>query len=199
MKLNKKGQLGLDTVKVVMITFMVMAVIAVAIILATSAVRDVADKTNTLTGESKNTTVNLTDSRALTEVTLKRNALIRLSTVIVTNVTTNAHIPTTNYTITSTGYISPKDLFTQSGVNATNVNVSFTYDYPNPQQTAIVDNVSSGVTGFFSNTGTIFAILVAVVIILAIAIIIAVVSRFGSGGGLGGSRKEYGSGTLMGV
>lgn len=50
------------------------------------------------------------------------------------------------------------------------------------QTTNIVSNISEATADFFSNTGTIFSILVVVVIILAIAIIIAVVSRFGGGG-----------------
>ena len=49
------------------------------------------------------------------------------------------------------------------------------------QTTYIVSNISSAITDFFTNTGTILSILVVVVIILAIAIIIAVVSRFGGG------------------
>lgn len=51
---------------------------------------------------------------------------------------------------------------------------------------SIISNVSSGLTSFFSSTGTIFSILVVVVIILAITIIIVAVGRFGGGarGGL---------------
>ena len=48
--------------------------------------------------------------------------------------------------------------------------------------TNIVNNITGALTDFFSNTGTIFSILIVVVIILAIAIIIAVISRFGGGG-----------------
>jgi hypothetical protein len=44
---------------------------------------------------------------------------------------------------------------------------------------AIIGNVSSGLTTFFSSTGTIFSILIVVVIILAISIIIWAVGRFG--------------------
>ena len=98
---NKRGQLGLETVKSVMITFLVIAVIGVSVVLALVSLRD-------------------------------------------------ANI----FTSGSTEY------------NQTN---------------NVISNVTSATTGFFSNTGTIFAILVVVVIILAISIIIAVVSRFGGG------------------
>ena len=47
----------------------------------------------------------------------------------------------------------------------------------------IVNNVTTGLTEFFAETGTIMSILIVVVIILAIAIIIAVVTRFGGRGG----------------
>jgi len=98
---SRKAQLGLGTVKEVMITFLIISVIAVAIILALSSLKN-------------------------------------------------------------------------SGI--------FTSGSEEYNQTAnIISNVSTGTSGFFSNTGTIFSILVVVVIILAIAIIIAVVSRFGGG------------------
>ena len=96
---NKKAVLGLDTVKAVMITFLILAVIGVSVILAT---------------------VSLRDSNIFTSGSTEQN-----------------------------------------------------------QTTYIVNNISSGLVSFFSNTGTIFAILVVVVIILAISIIIAAVSRFG--------------------
>tara|TARA_R110000751_G_scaffold294774_1_gene402824 strand:- start:332 stop:676 length:345 start_codon:yes stop_codon:yes gene_type:complete len=105
LKMDKKGQLGLDTVKSVMISFLVLAVISIAVVLALVSLRD----SNIFSGD-----------------------------------------PTT-----------------EAAVNDT------------------IANVTSGVTDFFNDTGTIFSILIVVVIILAISIIIGVVSRF-SGGGRGG-------------
>ena len=116
--MNKKGVLGLETVKAVMITFLVLAVIGVAVTLALVSLRD-------------------------------------------------------------------SSIFT-----------SGTQEYNDTS--SIVGNITSAQTSFFSNTGTIFAILVVVVIILAIAIIIAVVSGFGGAGGIG-RKKIFGSGTVMGV
>jgi hypothetical protein len=40
LKMDKKGQLGLDTVKSVMISFLVLAVISIAIVLALVSLRD---------------------------------------------------------------------------------------------------------------------------------------------------------------
>jgi len=106
LKMDKRGQLGLDTVKSVMISFLVLAVISIAVVLALVSLRD-------------------------------------------------------------------SNIFTAGSPEAVDVNDTIT-------------NVTSGITGFFDDTGTIFAILIVVVIILAISIIIGVVSRFGGGarGGL---------------
>jgi len=105
-KMDKKGQLGLDTVKSVMISFLVLAVIAIAVVLALVSLRD-------------------------------------------------------------------SNIFTAGSQESTDVNDT-------------ILNVTSGITNFFDDTGTIFAILIVVVIILAISIIIGVVSRFGGGSNSGG-------------
>lgn len=105
-KMDKKGQLGLDTVRAVMISFLTLAVIAIAVVLALVSLRD-------------------------------------------------------------------SNIFTAGSSEEVDVNNT-------------ILNVTSALTDFFDDTGTIFAILVVVVIILAISIIIGVVSRFGGGrrGGL---------------
>ena len=105
-RLDKKGQLGLDTVKSVMIAFLVLGVIAIAIVLALVSLRD-------------------------------------------------------------------SNIFTAGSPEAVDVNDT-------------IANITSGITDFFDDTGTIFSILIVVVIILAISIIIAVVSRFGGGTRSGG-------------
>jgi len=98
---NKKGQIGLDVVQRVMVTFLIISVIGVAVILAL---------------------VSLRDSSIFDDGSSEQN-----------------------------------------------------------DTTSIVGNVTGGLVDFFSNTGTIFAILVVVVIILAITIIILAVRRFGGG------------------
>ncbi len=105
--MNKKGVLGLTTVRDVMILFLIIAVIGVSIILALVSLRDAG-------------------------------------------------------------------IFTAGSQEQNQTN-------------NIVNNISTATADFFSNTGTIFSILVVVVIILAIAIIIAVVTRFGGGASATGS------------
>lgn len=98
-KMNKKGQVGLDTAKGFMLGLLTMVVIAFAIIIALAS---------------------LNNSNATTSGSLERN-----------------------------------------------------------QSTAIFNNVSTGVSSFFSNTGTWFSLLAITIIILIIAIVIFAVQRFG--------------------
>ena len=65
-----------------------------------------------------------------------------------------------------------------TGVQTCALPISYTYN--NGRTSAIIGNVTYGVTTFFASTGTIFSILVVVVIILAISIIIWAVGRFGN-------------------
>ena len=101
-KLGKRGQVGFDTAKAVMLTIMVIGVIAFAIIIAMSS---------------------LNNSNALTAGSLEAN-----------------------------------------------------------QTTDVLQNISAGVSGFFSNTSTWFSLLAVVIIILIISIVIFAVNRFGGGG-----------------
>lgn len=100
---NKRGQIGLDTVRTVMMSFLILAVVFIAVILALVSLRD-------------------------------------------------------------------SNIFTTGSQEANDT-------------TDIVGNITAAGTDFFSNTGTIFSILVVVVIILAITIIILAVQRFGGGKG----------------
>lgn len=47
--------------------------------------------------------------------------------------------------------------------------------------TAIINNVSTGLTGFFNNAVVFFSLLGVVVIILIISLVVVVVNRFGGG------------------
>ena len=190
--MEKKGQLGLDTVKSVMIAFLVISVIGVTIILAVSSLGDVSDDidqtTVTLAGGDDQTESAVTETGAyLTGASASlRNCAGSLTAV--TNVTGS--------TITSGNYSLSGCLVIYEGTgefNNTVWNVTGSYTYSNDNVEGITTNLSGAVTSFFSDTGTIFAILIVVVIILAIAIIIGVVSRFQGGGG---TRS---SGSLMGV
>lgn len=102
-KMTKKGQVGLDTAKNVMLALLTLSVIAFAIIVALAS---------------------LNNSNALTAGSLEAE-----------------------------------------------------------QTTSLLQNVSGGVTDFFSNAGTWFSLLAIVIIILIIAIVIFAVNRFGGNNG----------------
>ena len=60
-------------------------------------------------------------------------------------------------------------------------NVLTTDSYADNQTTNILQNVSSGVSDFFDDTGTWLTLLSVVVIILIIAVVILAVNKFGGG------------------
>jgi len=197
----KKAQLGLGTVKAVMIMFLILAVLAVSILLVLPLIRDVTedvDRTSvSITNITTDSTVNETGAYVSGTSGLL-NCVLSVTSAI--NQTGSVWIASGNYT-TSTCKILCDGC--DAGYNNTLWNVTGSYTYSEATSRELTGNVTTGIKDFFNNTGTIFAILVVVVIILAIAIIIAVVSRFGGGegrvsGGLG-RRREYGSETVMGV
>jgi len=57
------------------------------------------------------------------------------------------------------------------------------------QINATVNNVSTGITSFFGNSSTFFALLGVVVIILIISLVVVVVNRFG-GDSTGGTNQQ---------
>lgn len=189
---NKQGQLGMGTVKVVMIGFLILSVLAVAITLSLVELRDVTEKIDQSTGALTNVTtssvVNATggyptgitaDTRACSlTITEVYNATNRAITYNVANFTTTGCLVKT----TSSGLTA--------GIINHPINITGTFSNANPQANDLTRNVTTGVTNFFNDTSTIFAILIVIVIILAIAIIISVVSGFGGGGGISGEGSS---------
>ncbi len=202
LEMNKKGQIGLEVAKSVFVAFLILAVIAVAIILALTSLRDVTDTIDKTTI----TIHNLTTSDAVTEVAQNipstsdlRNCV--LTVIDITNQTGTQIIQSANYTISECTIA-----FTGSDVeeNNTEYNITGSYIFSSSTVNNIQSNISNALTSnFFNNTGTIMAILIVIVIILAIAIIVSVVTRFSgvgiTGGGGGGKTGGFGSDTVMGV
>ena len=192
--MDRRGVLGLETVKVVMITFLVLAVLGVAIVLTLTNISDVAEKIDLVTGNVYNET--LTTVAEIGEL-FAYGTEVGCTAVLgdVTNATDGVVIEAANYTHTRCSINFSGE--SSSYMNNTDWNVTYSYSYSHSRVRALQENVTTGTTGFFENTDTIFAILVVVVIILAIAIIIAVVSGFG-GSALGGGRRRS-SGTITGM
>jgi hypothetical protein len=189
---NKQGQLGMGTVKVVMIGFLVLSVLAVAITLSMVELRDVAEKidqtSSTLTNVTLSSVVNATggfpigitsDTRACSiSITEVYNATNKSITYNTGNFTTEGCLIKTTGTGLTAGIINHL------------INVTGTFSNAQPDTNDLTRNVTTGVTDFFNDTSTIFAILIVIVIILAIAIIISVVGRFGGVGGISGEGSS---------
>jgi len=203
---DRKAQLGLNTVKAVMIAFLVLAVIAIAIVLTMVSLREPIEEIDTTTLVIRNTTtasvVNYTGA-IITGTSGLRNCILSID--FATNASDGVLIPTANRTISGCSVLRVDNPSDNNFNNNTLWNISGSYTYSDSRTYDVERNITAGVTNFFDNTSTIFAILVVVVIILAISIIIAVVSKFGGGGGTGGSGsitgggKEFGSDTVMGI
>jgi len=177
---NKKGIIGLDTVKAVMVTILALAIIGVAIVIVLTTL-DESD----IVRDSKSET-NLNDT--LTTVSEIGEYFTNYSLESASCTVTYVQNETSGGVINSGNYTTNNCWIQFSGADLTynnsNWNVSYTYTYDVNYVEGIKENVTEGIVDFFSNTTTIFAILVVVVIILAITIIIVAVSRFsGEGNG----------------
>jgi hypothetical protein len=191
---QRKGVLGLETAKEVMITFLVLAVVGIAILLALTSLQtgvttsiDTSDSiyvwNETATG-GINSTGYVLDNAGLSTF---NPTLIEIRNGTSTNGTTWT---STLYTINSSYSVN-----TTSAVDLESAQIDYSYKYSLGRTDAIVGNVSGGLVTFFASTGTIFSILVVIVIILAISIIIWAVGRFGQQsegtGGMAGNGSVF--------
>jgi hypothetical protein len=209
--MDKRGVLGLDIVRVAFILIMIIAVLAVAIPLTLVSLRQSTDLVarNTVVFNATLTTVD-ENGEYITGTQYLRDCQASLTLIV--NATDNANIYSNASAWDQDTTYNCLIKATDAGVfNNTNWIVTGTYNYAIYAPTAIAGNITTAQTAFFSNTATIYSILIVVVVILAIAIIIALVMRFRGGGGesFGGMslgsgnisirRGGSGSGTLMGV
>ena len=202
--MDKKGALGLNIVKAVLLVLIVLAVLAVAGMLVSFSMRDVADDidlvdvtaTNEQTTDVNETGADL-DYREVGE--LYRSSACTISSV--TNETGGA-VNSNNYTTSNEGCTVA---FTGADTahNDSSWYFNYTAEYVHPRTTDIASNYTDSVVDFFEENGTIISILVVVIIIAAIGIVILIISKFGAGGAGGGLKsgkgKSYGSDTVMGV
>ncbi len=181
---NRNGILGLETAKQVMISFLVLAVIGIATILALTALNDgVGDSIDNVIHTPTYIVTNETGAYVnITGYTLS-GYNSSWSSMAITGVWNNTDdvgtlIVVGNYTLSDVGVLTNATSFTWASTN-----LSYTYIYTYTEDTGkidnIVGNVTDGLVTFFGSTGTIFSILIVVVIILAISIIIWAVGRFG--------------------
>lgn len=189
-KLNKKGAFGIDTVKAVLITLLIIGVIAVVSYLSLTTLRSTyesTEKLNTATTLNQTLTAVQYTPQALTNYQ-KRNC--QATIINVANATSGAPISATNYSVVGGCYLRSVG---NSAYNNTDWNVSFSITYNSPEANELVSNVTVGTSNFFKQIPTFFTLLSVVVLILIIAIVIIAVTRFRSGEGMemgGGSERE---------
>ncbi len=182
---QRQGVLGLDTAKQVMVTFLVLAVIGVAIILSLTALQSATE--STIDSESKGVTIiNETGAYVNTTGYTLSGYNSSWSSIDATEVWANVSggfpylIPSANYTLSNAGVLTNATVIVNATeYDDTNVSYTYVYVYSLGRVNSIVGNVTGGIVTFFASTGTIFSILIVIVIILAISIIIWAVGRFG--------------------
>lgn len=175
--MNKKGQLGLDTVKAVLLAVLILGVIAIASLLALVTIGDSVGRTSTIVGTPVvNESMTFVIAGNTTQFYQRKD--ITLSNIVMYNGSGVISINSANYTV-SGGRITA--LATSVYGNQT---VKVSYSYTTSENTQIGNQTAyyeSGVLNFFTSIPTIFILLGVVVLILAIGIIISQVGRFGGG------------------
>ena len=189
---QKKGILGLNTVKAFVIVLLSLAIVGVITLVILGSLN--SGQLQTLTDIRNSTTVANESLAAVNETTVN---LVGATTVrpictvaTVTNNTDGVVIASANYTVSGCT-IAFSGGAGGLAVNNTAWDVDYVWTQVSSQPVdAITVNVSAGIENFFTNSVTFFALLAVVVIILIIALIIVVVNRFGGEtGGAGGSPR----------
>ena len=178
---NKQGQVGLDTVKAVILAVLVLGTLAVVIILTVLSMSNVADTVDRYSLKVNNETQTFNETGNDTAAAGYR-APYTLTNVLITNASSVQVVHVNNYTVVGQT-IKAVSASTNTYLGK-KVNVTYSFTYAGNNSYDISSNVTKGLDDFFGNIPTIFAILVVVVIIASIAIVIGVVQRFGGSGGI---------------
>lgn len=197
---SRKGLLGLDTVKSVMLMLLVLGVLAIAIFTTfpnLTSTNVIPAKTIT-DQHAINETINPFSDLGNATISVRNLTGVTINNIIAIN-GTGALVPCTgsagNYSsaqciIGAGNYSVTGGTFTPvlgGNFNNTIINVSYDFNYKvDSDAIHLANNITSGTTSFFSNVPTIFSILGAVVIITAIVLIIIAVNRFSSASGFSG-------------
>lgn len=181
---GRRGMLGLDRVKAVMVMVLLLAVIAIAMFLGLNAIIDSNTSLQTRTigdNQFNNQTITLNQTGTLPAALVGRTSPV-LSNIIMSNGTAQVVITAGNFTQTGGVFTIVQSAGNQFNNTAVNVSAAFTYTVP-ADAVNVRANITTGVVGFFLNVPTIFTVLGAVMIILVVSLILVAVSRFGQASG----------------
>ena len=201
--MRRKGILGLETVRAVIMALLILGVLTIAVLLALVSISPVLDNT------TRNTV------RVINESGFHNSTVYRITTEnsgqvgfggfvleLAFNTSDSTTIDPANVTLGAAGTFTA----TTGLVNTNSTDVQYTYLYTFRPESAglITRNISSGTARFFQNVPTFMILLGVVVILLIIGLVIFAVNRFsgsggGSVGGLNRSRKDSLSGGGTGL
>ena len=184
--MDKKGILGLDTVKAVIMIILVLAILLIASLLALTTLQTTTESIDVKSGNAINESVSSTvNETGATFANLLRNkACGTVTNVLNQSTASNVSLTSGNYTQTGCTILFSGGAEDGLNINNTVWRVTYTYTYNTPYVAGVVDNISSGGTTFFGYVPTFFILLAVVVLILIIAIVIIAVSRFSGGSSL---------------
>ncbi|KKN27031.1 hypothetical protein LCGC14_0868820, partial [marine sediment metagenome] len=167
---NRNGVLGLETAKQVMVTFLILAVTAIAVLLSLTALDDSIGDTIDISLSPTVTVLNETGAYVNISGYTLSGYNSTWSSMSVDAVWANAIpgagvgtpylIPSANYTLSSVGVLTNATQVDNS-TEYDNANVSYNYLFSidSGTVTSIIGNISAGLVTFFASTGTIFSIL----------------------------------------
>lgn len=194
---NRKGVIGLEYARAVLLGLLIISVLAIVLFLIVSNLRDTVESTEALTSKTvRNESIGTVNDAAYSDFDARTDSDKRNPTCTLincNNATASTVIPSTNYTQNNCR-ITFSSAGTNSIWNNTNWNCSYTVTYVSPQVNWIASNITVGPQNFFKQMPTIFTLLGVVLIILVITIVIVAISKFSGGGGSvgfgGGAGRE---------
>jgi uncharacterized membrane protein len=176
--INKKGVFGLNAIQAFFAIILGVALLAYVIIIIMGTLSGTTILTQ-VAGNSGSNVQNESTTTAVSETgyALSANSYsnCQATLVRVTNRTTATVIALANYTTSGcTIYATGVD----TNYNKTRVNVTYSYTYDSAYQDntkSVLNNVSTGVSGFFSAINPVYAILAILVIVLVLIVLVRVV------------------------
>lgn len=176
-KINRKGQVGLETGRVVMLSvfFLVIVGFVLVILLGNLTRTPVAVNSGILSPQSETITSVAQTLRPFATATLV-DCSASVSSVV--NATSGTTIPATNFTVTACAISFNAGQGNVQGFNNSNWIVNYTGTF---NSFGVVNsNVTGATAGFFSNSTTWFSLLGVVIVILIVTLVIFAVQRFGN-------------------
>ena len=203
MKQNKKSILGLNTVKAFIVVLLSLAIIGIITLVVLGSLN--SDQMKQASGQrlsvgvTNESLANVQTNVAtdLAYATWTTNPDLSGVTCTVTNAYNATgvatYIRTANYTMGGAGGCTLTGAAAMSpNINNSAWKITYLVTYIDGRPIAgIANNVSGGISAFFGNAGTFFALLGVVVIILIISLVVVVVNRFGGEGGTSESPGTY--------